>query len=166
MTRRGTLAYYLAAWVVGCFVISLLIWVSAAQDTPLAGPARLLILYFLSLAYGAVDILLFAWVLRLVMRLWRTHNIWKWAVAGASLGAVLVALLLWLGDALTGASPLSGRRPLGYLLLAFWTAPNALRRSGIWQAPVGGATIAAVLCLVDRAFDRPADAPEAQTPAR
>jgi hypothetical protein len=45
------------------------------------------------------------------------------------------------------------------VLLAFWTAPNALRRAGIWQAPIGGAAIAAVLCLVDRAFDRPADVP-------
>jgi hypothetical protein len=159
MTRRGTLAYYLAAWVVGCFVISLLIWISAPQDAPFAGPARLLILYFLSLAYGAVDILLFALLLRRAMRLWGTHSIWIWALGGGVLGGVLVALLLWSGDALTGASPLSGRGPIGYVLLAFWTAPNALRRAGIWQAPIGGAAIAAVLCLVDRAFDRPADVP-------
>ena len=38
MTRRGTLAYYLAAWVVGCFVVSLLIWVLAPREAPLAGP--------------------------------------------------------------------------------------------------------------------------------
>ena len=51
----------------------------------------------------------------------------------------------------------SGGGPLGYLLLAFWTAPNALRRAGIWQAPVGGALTAVVLCLVDRAFNRPTE---------
>jgi hypothetical protein len=156
MTKRGTLAYYLAAWVIGCFVISLLVWIWAPQDAPLPGPARLLILYFLSLAYGAVDILLFAFLLRCVMRIWGTHNVALWTLAGAVLAAALVRLLLWSGDALTGMTSLSGRGPLGYLLLAFWTAPNALRRAGIWQAPIGGALTAVVLCLVDRAFNRPA----------
>ena len=160
MTRRGTLAYYLAAWVIGCFVISLLVWILAQQDAPFAGPARLLVLYFLSLAYGAVDILLFAFLLRRVMRVWGTHSIALWALAGAVSAAVLVRLLLWSGDALTGMTSLSGRGPLGYLLLAFWTAPNALRRAGIWQAPIGGALTAALLCLVDHAFNRPAQKTE------
>jgi hypothetical protein len=158
MTKRGTLAYYLAAWVIGCFVISLMVWLfaPAQEGAPLAAPARLLILYFLSLAYGAVDILLFAVLLRGAMRLAKTHNIAIWTVSGAVLGFTLARLLLWSGDALVGASPPSGRGPLGYLLLAFWTAPNALRRAGIWQAPIGGALTAIVLCLVDRAFNRPA----------
>jgi hypothetical protein len=159
MTRRGTLAYYLAAWVIGCFVLSLLAWALAApqEGVPLPAPARLLILYFLSLAYGAVDMLLFALLLRRAMRLWGTHSLWIWAPVGAAVGAALVRLLLWSGDLLVGASPQSGGGPLGYLLLTFWTAPNALRLSGIWQAPVGGALTAAVLCLVDRAFNRPAE---------
>jgi hypothetical protein len=161
MTRRGTLAYYLAAWVIGCFVLSVMAWAFAApqEGVPLAAPARLLILYFLSLAYGALDTLLFAFLLRRVMRLWGTHAIWLWILTGAALGAALVRFLLWSGDVLVGASPLSGGGPLSYLLLAFWTAPNALRLAGIWQAPVGGALIAAVLCLVDRAFNRPAEEP-------
>jgi hypothetical protein len=167
MTRRGTLAYYLAAWVIGCFVISLMVWLfaPAQEGAPLAAPARLLILYFLSLAYGAVDILLFAFLLRRSMRLAKTHNIAIWTVAGAILGAVLVRLLLWSGDALVGVSSLSGRGSLDYLLLAFWTAPNALRRAGIWQAPIGGALTAIVLCLVDRAFNRPAAEPEPGRPS-
>jgi hypothetical protein len=165
MTRRGTLAYYLAAWVIGCFVLSAMAWAFAApqEGVPLAAPARLLILYFLSLAYGAVDILLFAFLLRRAMRLWGTHNIAVWTLAGATIGVALVRLLLWSGDALIGASAPSGRGPLSSLLLALWTAPNAMRRAGIWQAPVGGALIAIVLCLVDRAFNRPAEEVGANT---
>jgi hypothetical protein len=166
MTRRGTLAYYLAAWVVGCFVVSLLAFLFGPQNAPTEGAAGLLILYFLSLAYGAVDILLFAFLLRRAMRLWGTHNLWIWLGAGAAIGSALVRLLLWSGDTLTGASSLSGRGLLAYLLLAFWTAPNALRLAGIWQAPAGGAATAAVLCLVDRAFNRPegeTDAAQAPT---
>ena len=163
MTRRGTLAYYLAAWVIGCFVLSAMAWAFARpqEGVALPAPARLLILYFLALAYGAVDILLFAFLLRRAMRVWGTHNIAIWMLAGAALGAAVVKLLLVSGDALTGMTSLSGRGPLSYVLLAFWTAPNALRLAGIWQAPVGGAVIAAVLCLVDRAFNRAAEEPGA-----
>jgi hypothetical protein len=155
MTKRGTLAYYMAAWVIGCFVISALAWIAAPQDAPIEGAARLLILYFLSLTYGAADILLFAFLARRAMRLLRTHNIWLWMLGGAVLGTALVKLLLWSGDSLTSVSPLSAHGPISYALLAFWTAPNALRLAGIWQAPVGGAATAAILCLVDRAFNRP-----------
>ena len=167
MTRRGTLAYYLAAWVIGCFVLSAMAWAFARpqEGVSLPAPARLLILYFLALAYGAVDILIFAFLLRRVMRLWGTHHIAMWMLAGAILGAALVRFLLWSGDALTGMTSLSGRGALSYLLLAFWTAPNALRLAGIWQAPVGGALAAAVLCLVDRAFNRPAEETDAKASA-
>jgi hypothetical protein len=159
MTRRGSLAYYLAAWVVGCFVVSLLAWAWAARNESSANVAMLLMLYFVALMYGAVDMLLFAFLLRGLMRIWETHRVWIWMLVGAGLGTALTWLLLWSGDALTRISPLSGRGPISYLLLAFWTAPNALRLAGIWQAPIGGAVTAAVLCLVDRAFNRPADAP-------
>src|SRR5438045_7628262 len=114
MTRRGTLAYYLAAWVVGSFIVSFMAAVfvrSGGENVPAEGAARLLILYFLALAYGAVDILLFAFVLRRAMRLFSTHNLWLWAIAGALLGVALVRLLLWAGDALVGLTPLSGRGP-------------------------------------------------------
>jgi hypothetical protein len=162
MTRRGTLAYYLAAWVIGCFVISVMAWIAAPQDAPAEGVARLLILYFLSLTYGAADILLFAFLLRGAMRLWGTHNVFVWIGAGAAIGAALVRLLLWSGDWLTSVSPLSAHGPISYALLAFWTAPNALRLAGIWQAPVGGAATAAILCLVDRAFNRPEEEADAK----
>jgi len=154
MTRRGTLAYYLAAWVIGCFIVSLLAWAWAARNESSASFSMLLMLYFVALMYGAVDILLFAFLLRRLMRLGGTHRVWSWMLAGAVLGAVLTRLLLWIGDSLVPFSPLSGGGPIAYLILAFWTAPNALRLAGIWQAPVGGAATAVVLCLVDRAFNR------------
>ena len=163
MTRRGTLAYYLAAWVVGCFVLSVMAWAVAApqEGVSLDPPARLLILYFLSLAYGAMDMLLFAFLLRAAMCVAKSHALWLWIVSGGVLGAALVRLLLWSGDSLVGTTTSSGRDLISLLLLAFWTAPNALRRAGFWQAPVGGAATAIFLCLVDRAFNRPAE--EAET---
>jgi hypothetical protein len=169
MTRHGTLAYYLAAWVIGCFIVSLLAWGWAARNESSASVSMLLILYFVALAYGAADVLLFAFLLRRLMRFWGTHGIWIWMLAGAGLATGLLWLLLWSGDALTRVSPLSGRGPIAYLLLVFWTAPNALRLAGVWQAPIGGAVTAVVLCLVDRAFNRPneaSDARHSQAPLR
>jgi uncharacterized membrane protein YvlD (DUF360 family) len=167
MTKRGTLAYYLAAWVIGCFVISVMVWLfaPAQEGAPQSAPARLLILYFLSLAYGAVDIVLFALLLRRAMRLAKTHHIAIWTIGGAVLAAILARFLLWSGDELVGMSPVAGNGPLDYLVLAFWTAPNALRRAGFWQVPVSGALIAAVLCLVDRAFNRDAEEAEPAKPS-
>ena len=162
MTRRGSLAYYLAAWVIGCFIVSLLVWAWGTRGASSANVSMLLMLYFVALMYGAVDILLFAFLLRRLMRLWGTHRVWAWMLAGAVLGAALTWLLLWLGDTLSRFSPLSGRGPIAYLLLAFWTAPNALRLAGTWQAPIAGAATAVALCLVDRAFNRPAEASDAQ----
>jgi hypothetical protein len=154
MTRRGTLAYYLAAWVVGCFVVAFLAWAFGAQRDASPTVSVLLILCFVALMYGAADILLFAFLLRRVMRVAGTHRIWLWMPAGAGLGALLVWLLLRAGDALVAYSPLSAGGPISFLLLVFWTAPNALRLAGLWLAPIAGAAIAAVLCLVDRAFNQ------------
>ena len=41
-----------------------------------------------------------------------------------------------------------------YFFQAVLMAPDALRRAGRWQAPIGGAATALVLCLVERAFAR------------
>jgi hypothetical protein len=42
-----------------------------------------------------------------------------------------------------------------YFLSSFvFAGPEAMWRSGPWQAPVEGASVAAVLCLVDRAFNQ------------
>ncbi len=36
MTRSGSLAYYLAAWICGCFFMSVLIWLKDLVGAPLA----------------------------------------------------------------------------------------------------------------------------------
>src|SRR6266566_3570489 len=142
MTRRGTLAYYLAAWVIGCFVVSLLQWIGEALAGEIHTASILLTTYFFSLAFGAVAILLFALLLRRSMRLLGTHALWIWFLSGAilSLGEIFVAAVLDAADVLAGHN--------------------------FWQAPVDGALTAVVLCLVDRAFARPNEAAEPkQSPA-
>jgi len=69
VTRRGTLAYYLAAWVVGCFIVAL-VYVLAIG--PFA-PSALLLTYFFVMIAGVVGMLgsrsCFAW-----SRTWRERT--------------------------------------------------------------------------------------------
>src|ERR1700719_2397403 len=88
MTRRGTLAYYLAAWVIGCFVVSFLQWVGEALGGEIQTASILLTTYFFSLVFGAAAILLFAFLLRRWMRLLGTHAQWAWFVSGGALALV------------------------------------------------------------------------------
>ena len=60
MTRRGTLAYYLAAWVVGCFITAAL-FTSTAESVRVS---MFLVTYFFALMGGLAGLLLFAFFLQ------------------------------------------------------------------------------------------------------
>src|SRR5487761_141626 len=90
MTRRGTLAYYLAAWVIGCFVASFLQWIGDAIAGDLKPASVLLTTYFFSLVFGAVAVLLFSSLLRGSMRLLGTHNLLVWLMSGGLLALLLI----------------------------------------------------------------------------
>jgi prepilin signal peptidase PulO-like enzyme (type II secretory pathway) len=157
MTRRGTLAYYLAAWVIGCFVVSFLLWIGEALAGEIQTASILLTTYFFSLVFGAIAILLFAFLLRRSMRLLRTHALWAWLVSGATLGWLQIFLLIHAQSALLSIR--SGE--FGeFLFAAVLKAADVLEGRNLWQAPVDGAITAVVLCLVDRAFAGPNEAAE------
>lgn len=149
MTRRGTLAYYLAAWVIGCFVVSFLQWIGDAAAGDFRPASVLLTTYFFSLVFGAVAVLVFSSLLRLSMRLLRTHNLLVWPLAGG-----LLALLLILGVIRAQGALVSLRSgPLGEILIGVaLKAADVLGGRNLWQVPIDGAITALVLCLVDRAF--------------
>jgi hypothetical protein len=156
MTRHGTLAYYLAAWVIGCFVVSLPIFASGAGIGQVLRASMLLETYFFALIFGALDALLFAFLLRRSMRLCGTHALWIWVVAGGGLAFVLVLVLgkafdVWNLWESANFKPDGG--VIGSLMALTLFAPDTLRHAGLWQVPIEGAAIAAVLCLVDRAFN-------------
>ena len=142
MTRQGTLAYYLAAWVIGCFVVAALQWVGEA----LAGEIHA------ASIFGAVAVLLFAFLLRRWMRLIGSHSQWAWLVSGAALALLQTYILIRAESALLSIR--SGQ--FGEILFAaILNAADSLSGRNLWQAPVDGAITAYVLCLVDGAFSRP-----------
>jgi hypothetical protein len=166
MTRRGTLAYYLAAWVIGCFIVSVPLAFADAASWQSLNAASLFTIYFFALIFGAADVLLFAFLLRRVMGWVSARSVWMWLFAGLVLAPALILLLARAGDAM---APLRAVTPVDYLLGLFWVAPNELRQGGMWwQSPIDGAAAAAVLFLVNRAFNRPAESETAragQSPA-
>lgn len=149
MTRRGTLAYYLAAWVIGCFVMAFLQWLGEALTGNFQTASILLTTYFFSLIFGAIAILLFAFLLRRSMRLVGTHALWAWFLWGAILAfAEIEALIRTQGALLSIRGGTFGE----IFFAAVLKAADSLDGRNLWQAPVGGAITAVVLCLVDRAF--------------
>jgi hypothetical protein len=158
MTRHGSLAYYLAAWVCGCFFAAGAIWldihvlrISSMQDV--FNQVGFLAFYFFGLILGAVPSLLFAWGMRRLLKPFPASGVYVWAAAGGG----LALLLVWL---LSGVAHLArDPRYLPYSALPFWpfliVGPAYLAEGNIWLTlPVGAAT-AAVLFAVQRAFTQP-----------
>jgi len=159
MTRRGSLAYYIAAVVVGCFFASagfflagqLLRWHAGAAQTP--GLREFFFLYFLSIPFGGFAALLFAFLLRRLASLLRTRH----PVAWAGIGAALAPALIWAANGLLeglrtygGSSPTVTRLMLPLIWLCF--GAEMLRPFWWVMIPVGIAT-ALVLFAIHRAFE-------------
>ncbi len=102
MTSRGSLAYYLAAWVCGCFFMALAFWLEMqfSRSVSLQGTFQsvsFLGFCFFGLIFGAVPSLLFGWTLRRLMKLFHAEIIWIWIAAGAGLACLLIWSLGSLG---------------------------------------------------------------------
>jgi hypothetical protein len=159
MTRRGTLAYYLAAWVIGCFVVAFLQWLGEALAGEIHPASILLTTYFFSLIFGAVAILLFAFLLRRSLRLLKSHALWTWLLAGAVLSFLEIVTLIHAQNALLSIHVGESGE---FFFAAALNAADTLSGHNLWQAPVDGAITAVVLCLVDRAFARSSQAAESK----
>ncbi|MBZ5644396.1 MAG: hypothetical protein LAO19_16695 [Acidobacteriia bacterium] len=160
MTSRGSLAYYLAAWVCGCFFMALAFWfeMQFSRSASLQGTFQsvsFLGFCFFGLIFGAVPALLFGWVLRRVMKLVHLEIIWVWVAAGAALAALLIWSLGELGHVLQNP------RTLPYSALPIWpflvVGPLAMLEGSLWATLPAGAVTAAVLFAVHTAFEEKAD---------
>ena len=150
MTTRGSLAYYLAAWVCGCFFMALALWLEMqfSRAATLQGTFQsvsFLGFCFFGLIFGAVPALLFGWILRRLMKLFPRGTVWLWVAAGAALAVLLIWCLGSLGHLLQNP------RTLPYSALPIWpflvVGPLAMLEGSIWATPT-----AAVLYAVHTPF--------------
>jgi len=154
MTRHGSLAYYLAAWICGCFFLTLCVWL-AETWRPMASPlwmhgaSGLLFAYFYGLILGFVPAIAGGFILRRAMNLMKWTAVVEWMIAGAIVFFLVILLL-------TGASRMWTVQGRTEPMILFLTLRGAelLMAAGWWLAiPAGGAT-GLVLQRIDKAFNR------------
>jgi hypothetical protein len=151
MTRRGSLAYYLASWACGCFFMTICF---VGLPRPAEFPHRIILgliyLYFLALIFGAFTSLLFGFLLRKIAGGFRFARAWQWILTGAILAFVLVSAL--------GSITLIHFRATHFLLpvqIYFLSAPQVILSGGmslLWRVIPAGAATAWVLFRIHRAF--------------
>lgn len=162
MTRRGSIAYYLAAWVCGCFFMAATIWLgNEILPTVPRSVSLLLVTYFFSLMFGAVTSLLFGFFLRRAATGMRWSRAWHWLVGGAILAPALTAVL----GAVASSPALQGSGWRVWIFLPL-TGPYMINGSRVWMllltAPAGAAT-AWVLFRIHRAFALLSVPPQAES---
>lgn len=157
MTRQGSLAYYLAAWVCGCFFMSFTIWFGNELRPIVPRSVPLLFyIYFISLIFGAVTCLLFGFVIRYAASLMTWTQVWHWLAGGAVIAPVLTGLV----GAISASQLLKGSGWRAWIFVPLM-GPYLIAGGGrswmvLLTSPAGAAT-AWVLFRVQRAFALPID---------
>jgi len=153
MTRRGSLAYYLSAWICGCFFMSLAVWIrdlfGASSHDAFSSRSvfGLIFFYFYGLVFGAIAALLGAFLLRRVMAALKCLTASHWAAIGAIVAPVLIAILGILGKRIGT----EGQGEFRVLRLITY-GPMTVFEAGWWLPTPAGAATAYLLCRVQRAF--------------
>jgi len=156
MTRRGSLIYYLTAWICGCFFMSLAIWTKDLWNAATGPSSRsreafgVLFFYFYGLVFGALAVLIGAFLLRRLMVLLKCKTPLHWAIAAAILAPLLIGGLGAWGARAGGGERLEPRL-LSFLLLG----PTMVVQAGWWLAIPAGAATGYLLGRVQRAFSPP-----------
>jgi hypothetical protein len=163
MTRRGSLVYYLSAWILGCFFMSAAVWakdqwgvVKISRGMPeISG---LLFFTFYGLILGAIPALIAGFLLRRVASLLKCKTPAHWAI----FGAILLPLLIGISDALLHLAPARGQTS-EWILSWLTSGPHIVVRTGWWLAIPAGAVTGYFLGRIQRAF-APGGATQAQPP--
>ena len=158
MTRRGTLAYYFAAIVVGC--LFLVLGVTAIGEGSLRfssqGMSDFFLLYFLALVYGSFTMFLFAFLLRRAARWLKWERAVVWIIVGAVLAPSVVWALYFIWDKLLSKWALVGPQVMWWMIFggAIGVAEFAHSQlAATVSAGAVGAATALVLHRIHRAFE-------------
>jgi hypothetical protein len=156
MTRKGSIAYYLAAVVCGSFFFTLAHFIlTRANHGGIGELARnFLFAFFLETIFGCVLQLLAAFAVRRLASPLRWTEAWHWAIGGAGVFLLVLYALSLLGAGFNTVCVRYGWTriaPFGQYL--FRQAADSLQ-GGIWEGLAAGALTALVLFAVNRAFTR------------
>ncbi|HLW98807.1 MAG TPA: hypothetical protein VKR82_09190 [Candidatus Acidoferrales bacterium] len=152
MTKRGSLAYYLAAVVCGSFFFTLAQFLIGRDNAGTSNWASdFLFAFFIETIFGCIPQLIAAFVLRRLASPLRWTQAWHWAIGGAG-----VYLLVFMVLEIAGAAfdRVAGGRSFSRFGLYLFGQPTRSIGGGIWQVLVAGALTSLVLYSVNNAFTR------------
>lgn len=154
MTRRGSLIYYLAAWVFGCVPVSFTMWlnvfvISRRNGIIQSDQIALLLAYsFYGLLLGAFPAFVCAFIVRRLMTGLNLMKVWQW-----SLGTMIVAPVVLVVLGVVGRKINNPMLPnLNPAALLTYGAEFLLEGGMVWLALPTGAITGCVLFTVERAF--------------
>ncbi len=158
MTRRGSIAYYLAAVVCGSFFLSasyygFFLWMGASSQH---WGRDFLYVYMLTIPLGLLPQLLAAWAVRRLACLFAWRDLAMWLAAGSVIWLGLLWTIGQLGIAVqaTPSSPEWGYAKLGAMFLL--VGPMYAVEQPLWIPLPAAVATAWVLFTVHRAFEEQA----------
>jgi hypothetical protein len=157
MTRRGSLVYYLASWICGGLFLTVAMYLQERASPrgmgmgPTGAGAAIISTYFLVLVFCAFLSVVFAFVLRYVMRLLRAERMWQWVLAGTVLAVPMVFAVRGASQVMDSSGVQGVWREIAVLL--FLGVRGIAENHPFLGLPVAALT-AGVLFLIHRAFLR------------
>jgi hypothetical protein len=157
MTRRGSLVYYLASWICGGLFLTIAMYLQERASPqgmgmgPTGAGAAIITTYFLVLVFCAFLSVVFAFLLRLTMRVLHAESLWQWVVAGTVLSMPMVWVVRWASRLMDSSGVQGVGREIAVLL--FLGVRGIAENHPLLGLPVA-ALNAGVLFLIHRAFGR------------
>jgi hypothetical protein len=158
MTRHGTLAYYLVAWVCGCFFMSTAIFLRFTldphRDVPLSlhgAVSNFWLFSFVGWIFGIGISFVGGFLLRRLMNAFHLRSASAWIISGLILAPAVVLAFGSVGRALQSSTS----KLASTYQYVFGQAGCVILDSGWWLTIPVGALAALMLFHVDRAFGHP-----------
>jgi predicted membrane-bound dolichyl-phosphate-mannose-protein mannosyltransferase len=157
MTRRGSLVYYLASWICGGLFLTVAMYLQEKASPqgmgmgPTGAGAAIITTYFLVLVFCAFLSVVFAFFLRLIMRLLHAESLWQWVLAGTALSMPIVWVVRWASWWMDSSGVQGVGREIAVLL--FLGVRGIAENHPLLGLPVAAMT-AGILFLIHRAFGR------------
>jgi hypothetical protein len=157
MTRRGSLVYYLASWICGGLFLTIAMFLQERASPqgmgmgPTGAGAAIITTYFLVLIFCAFLSVVFAFLLRLVMRMLHAESMWQWVLAGTALAMPMVFVVRWASRVMDSSGMQGIGREIAVLL--FLGVRGIAENHPLLGLPVAAMT-AGVLFLIHRAFSQ------------
>jgi hypothetical protein len=152
MTRTGSLAYYIAAIVCGCFFLAASYFAYfLSTDAKIEHPARdFFFVYFVAILIGWIPQTVIALLLRRLAVRWKLAWLWQWILAGCVIAGVVFLLMAAMGNTIDHWK--SGPVYLRTALMFIFVGPFFMATQPLWLPFPAAAATSWVLFLVHRAF--------------